>query len=128
MARIKAVARRACADSALTLEQPAAQIRSFSGWRFDTQKRELLSPYQAVLTLSSAEYRLLMAFFDHPRRVLSRGRLLDLTRGASLIFNERAIDLAVSRLRQKLGHAHEPARFIATVRGEGYVFDPEPAG
>ena len=51
------------------------------------------------------------AFVDHPRRVLSRERLLDLSRAPGVEVTDRSIDLAVSRLRQKLGDTPRgPAR------------------
>jgi two-component system OmpR family response regulator len=71
--------------------------------------------------LSSAEFRLLSAFVDHPRRVLSRDRLLDLAHAPGVEITGRSIDLAVSRLRQKLD---DPA-LIRTVRGEGYSFEAD---
>ncbi len=91
----------------------------FNGWVFDRLRRQLSSPQQVVLALSSAEFRLLSAFVDHPRRVLSRERLLDLAHAPGADVTDRSIDLAVSRLRQKLA---DP-KLIRTVRGEGYAFE-----
>ena len=68
---------------------------------------------------------MLSAFVDHPRRVLSRGRLLELSRAPGVEVTDRSIDLAVSRLRQKLGAAPRDAGPIRTVRGEGYLFEAE---
>ncbi|HYP32528.1 MAG TPA: helix-turn-helix domain-containing protein, partial [Burkholderiaceae bacterium] len=75
--------------------------------------------------LSSAEYRLLSAFVERPRRVLTRDQLLDATRGQGVVVADRAIDLAVSRLRQKLSAAQDGEQLICTIRGEGYIFDAE---
>jgi two-component system OmpR family response regulator len=121
VARFKAGIRRTGAGAATQ----AGAVRSFAGWRFDTLKRELVSAEQVAIPLSTAEFRLLMALVDHPRRVLSRNQLLDFTRGPGVIANDRSIDLAVSRLRQKLGATASGAQLIATVRGEGYMFDPD---
>ena len=76
-----------------------------------------------VLPLSSAEFRLLAVFVERPGRVLSRERLLELTRAPGLDVSDRSIDLAVSRLRAKLGDGGREPRLIRTVRGEGYLFD-----
>ena len=71
--------------------------------------------------LSGTEYRLLRVFLDHPNRVLSRDQLLELTQGRDAGPFDRAVDVQVSRLRQRLGDdPHEP-KLIKTVRGEGYV-------
>src|SRR6201999_4122862 len=97
----------------------------FAGWRFDRLKRQLVSPQDVVVPLSSAEYRLLNAFVERPRRVLTRDQLLDATRGQGVVVADRAIDLAVSRLRQKLATAPDGEQLICTIRGEGYIFDAE---
>jgi two-component system, OmpR family, response regulator len=113
VARIKAVLRRGQAPGA-----KSAELR-FAGWTFDRLRRQLLAPDGAVVALSAAEYRLLNAFVENPGRVLTRDRLLDLTRAPGTEVSDRSIDLAVSRLRGKLG---EPP-VIRTLRGEGYLFD-----
>ena len=77
----------------------------------------------SVVALSAAEFRLLTAFCQHPRQALTRDRLLDLTRAPGTEVNDRSIDLAVSRLRAKLGDG--PGGLIRTLRGEGYLFDTE---
>ena len=122
VARIKAVLRRRSAPGA---ERGGDSVVEFAGWRFDRLKRQLLSPQQVVVPLSSAEYRLLSAFVERPRRVLTRDQLLDATRGQGVVVADRAIDLAVSRLRQKLSTAQDGEQLICTIRGEGYIFDAE---
>jgi two-component system OmpR family response regulator len=120
VARIKAVMRRRSAPNG-----GGDGSVEFAGWRFDRLKRQLLSPQQVVVPLSSAEYRLLSAFVERPRRVLTRDQLLDATRGQGVVVADRAIDLAVSRLRQKLSAAQDGEQLICTIRGEGYIFDAE---
>jgi two-component system OmpR family response regulator len=120
VARIKAVRRRHGAPGPGARDEGVVE---FAGWRFDRLKRQLVSPRQVVVPLSSAEFRLLDAFVERPRRVLSRDQLLDATRGQGAVVADRAIDLAVSRLRQKLASAEGGEQLICTVRGEGYLFD-----
>jgi len=121
VARINAVVRRARKGSD---DKPGfARTARFDGWTFDRVLRQLVSPEQVVVALSSAEYRLLSAFVDQPGRVLSRERLIELTRAPGVEINDRSIDLAVSRLRQKLGDPPREPRLIRTLRGEGYLFD-----
>ncbi len=95
----------------------------FAGWQFDRLKRQLLSAEQVVLPLSAAEFRLLSAFVQHAGRVLSRDRLIELTRAPGVEVNDRSVDLAVSRLRGKLGDPPRDPQLIRTVRGEGYLFN-----
>ena len=117
VARIKATLRRGQQAAAAS---PAAEV-AFGPWRFDRIRRQLLAADGTVVALSAAEYRLLAAFVDHAGSVLSRDRLAELTRVPGSEASERAIDLAVSRLRGRLG---DP-RLIRTLRGEGYLFDPK---
>jgi two-component system OmpR family response regulator len=122
VARINAVLRRAPRSDAANAPPPQRSV-AFQGWSFDRMQRLLVSPAQVVVALSSAEYRLLSAFVERPRRVLSRDVLVDLTRSSGVEVNHRSIDLAVSRLRQKLGDAARDPTLLRTVRGEGYLFD-----
>ena len=115
VARIKATLRRGQQAAA---GAPAAEL-AFGAWRFDRIRRQLLAADGTVVALSAAEYRLLAAFVDHAGSVLSRERLAELTRTPGGEANERSIDLAVSRLRHRLGDAS----LIRTLRGEGYLFD-----
>ncbi len=126
VARIKAVLRR---GSAVAATAPATEAR-FGGWVFDRLRRQLLAPDGVVVALSAAEFRLLSAFVDHPGQVLGRDRLLALSHAPGAVANDRSVDLAVSRLRGKLGDGADGQPLIRTIRGEGYRFDglgPAPA-
>jgi two-component system OmpR family response regulator len=124
VARIHAVVRRARKGGGSAADGAAfTRIVRFEGWTFDRMLRQLVSPERVVVALSSAEYRLLSAFVERPGRVLSRERLIELTRAPGVEVNDRSIDLAVSRLRQKLGDPPREPRLIRTLRGEGYLFD-----
>ncbi|MEO5338482.1 MAG: response regulator transcription factor [Magnetospirillum sp. WYHS-4] len=120
LARIRSVLRRAQALPVNLAPPPAGRYR-FAGWALDAGARRLTSPDDVVVSLSAAEYRLLHAFVTHPNRVLTRDQLMDLTRGRDAEPFDRAIDLQVSRLRQKLGdNARDPV-LIKTLRSEGYL-------
>ena len=68
------------------------------------------------LALSPTEFHLLVRFMERPGRVLSRDQLLELVKGSSEEAFDRAIDVQVSRLRQKLGDEWGH-RLIKTIRG-----------
>lgn len=99
------------------------QRLEFSGWTLDLTRRELLSPSGAVVDLTSGEHDLLVAFVEHPQRVLSRDRLLDLARNRVSAGFDRSIDVQVSRLRRKI-EGETGQTMIKTVRGVGYMFVP----
>ena len=63
----------------------------------------------------------MVAFVQHPQRVLSRDQLLDLTRGREAAPFDRSVDNQVSRLRRKIEEDPGRPELIKTVRGGGYV-------
>lgn len=118
VARINAVLRR---SRVLTERRQEKSQVALGGWTFDRIGRQLESPDGVVLPLSNAEFRMLQAFVDHPRRLLTRDQLMELTRAPGVDVSDRTIDLTISRLRTKLkGDARD---LIKTIRGEGYLFD-----
>jgi len=71
--------------------------------------------------LSILELRLLAALLVADGRILSRDQLLDAIHGVGEAdVTDRAIDVYVKRLREKLGDDPAAPRFVATVRGAGY--------
>jgi two-component system OmpR family response regulator len=118
LARIRAILRRPAQgrDSA-----PPTERYSFEGWRLDWTARTLTDPSGRLLNLTSGELSLLLAFVERPGRILSRDQLLALTHGPLAENFDRAVDLAISRLRRKLDRAGQPP-LIETVRGVGYRF------
>jgi two-component system OmpR family response regulator len=84
-------------------------------------RRRLLNPEGVEVALTGGEYDLLLALLERSNRVLTREMLLDLLRGRQAGPFDRAIDVAVSRLRRKLEDDGRNAQLIKTVRGGGYV-------
>jgi DNA-binding response OmpR family regulator len=73
------------------------------------------------ISLSALELRLLVALLDADGRALTRDQLLDAIHGAGEgDVLDRAIDVYVKRLREKLGDDPNAPRYVATVRGVGY--------
>ncbi len=82
LARIRTVLRRR--DKAAGGGAPAGDARdgwSFAGWRINVDARMLYDPTDKLVSLTDGEFRLLRAFVEHPRRVLTRDQLLDFARG-----------------------------------------------
>jgi len=120
LARIRAVLRRA-GDTAGPRSDPAANRYRFGGWTLEPARRRLLNPESVEVALTGGEYDLLLALVERANRVLTRDMLLDLLRGRQAGPFDRAIDVAVSRLRRKLEDDGRNAQLIKTVRGGGYV-------
>ena len=123
LARIRAVLRRAAARP--NAERAiGGRLISFARYVLDTQRREVISPDGVAIDLSGGEYDLLLAFIEHPNRVLSRDQLLELSRNRSADPFDRSIDVQVSRLRRKLEAGEKTPALIKTIRGAGYIFVP----
>jgi two-component system OmpR family response regulator len=121
LARIRAVLRRASGESATGAKEPPPKSVSFSGWTLEPARRRLLNPDGAEVPLTGGEYELLTVLVDRANRVLTRDMLMDLLRGRQAGPFDRAIDVAVSRLRRKLEDDGRNPSLIKTVRGGGYV-------
>lgn len=79
------------------------------------------------VSLTSVEFRLLVAILEADGRVLSRDQLLDAVHGEDAVeILDRTIDVHIRRLRDKLDDDPEMPRYVATVRGAGYRAAPQP--
>jgi len=124
LARIRAVLRRYERD---TDSQPVAKnsVYCFEGWRLNPSKRELHNHDNALISLTSGEFDLLLTFVEHPQRVLNRDQLLDLTKGRDGLPFDRSIDVQLSRLRHKIEPDPKQPTIIKTIRNSGYMFTAE---
>jgi two-component system OmpR family response regulator len=125
LARIRAILRRAEDRPPVVLgnEMEAEATFAFDGWTISPGRRQLLDPRGQPVDLTGGEFDLLLALVERPQRVLSRDRLLDLTKGRAASLFDRSVDVQIGRLRRKLEAAAPGAgALIATVRGGGYMF------
>jgi two-component system phosphate regulon response regulator OmpR len=119
LARIEAVLRRKKGASALNKDQPV----SFGPFVFDPVTRQL-SKDKEIIRLTGGEVNLLEALVGNPGKPLSRDRLLALARDDEGERNDRAIDIAILRLRRAIEDDPKQPRWIQTVWGVGYRFSP----
>ena len=117
VARIRSVLRR---SERAPIVQDEELVYRFDGWTLDPLKRKLVDPDGTTVPISTAEFRMLRAFCDHPRQVLDRDRLLDMVQGREAQLFDRAVDNQVSRLRRKIEADSRNPQLIQTVRGGGY--------
>ncbi|MDF0749733.1 response regulator transcription factor [Marinobacter sp. 71-i] len=115
-ARVKALLRRCSFTRA---DNP--RFVRFDRWRLDTLAHELVSDQGETAPLSGADFALLQLFLTHPNEVLDRDTISGVTRGRESMPLDRVVDVAVSRLRQRLGDRGRNPRLIKTVRGAGYL-------
>lgn len=119
IARIRTVLRRVPAGG---LASTKPRSYGFEGWTLDLTRRELRNPAQAVVPVSSLEYRLLELLLASGREILTRDRIMEAVAGRPVDPFERRIDIAISRLRNRIGDGGREPRLIKTVRNRGYVF------
>ncbi|MDQ9169358.1 response regulator [Oxalobacteraceae bacterium R-40] len=122
LARIRSLLRRSHAPVAGSASALRQQLQ-FANWTLDCDAGHLIAADGMIVMLSSAELRLLKVFLDNPKRVLSRDQLLNHTQGSDAGALDRAIDIQVSRLRQKLNEDARSPQIIKTVRNGGYMLD-----
>ena len=120
VARIRSVLRRSNRGTPGAAEA-VDEIYEFDNWRLDPLKRRLTDPEGVTMAISSAEFRLLCAFLDHPRQVMDRDRLLDMVQGREAHLFDRAVDNQISRLRRKIEVDSRNPQLIQTVWGGGYM-------
>ena len=118
VARIKAVLRR---TSDGRVKAPDADAYAFADWVLRTGERELVDKEGRAVPLSTGEYNLLLALVTHPKRVLTRDQLLDLSQHRDMGAFERSIDNHISRLRKKVEANLAKPKLIKTVWGGGYT-------
>jgi two-component system OmpR family response regulator len=122
VARVRALLRRSESGSSSARFRPRSL--TFAGWRIDPTARELHDPAGVRITLTSAEFDLLLAFCRNPGQVLSRERLIELAFGGLVGSVDRSVDVHISRIRQKIEPDPKERSMIKTVRLGGYVFTP----
>lgn len=116
VARIRAVLRR---SAPVETEQATPACFRFAGFRAEPDLRRVTAEDGSEITLTGAEFDLLMAFLERPGRILSRDQLLDITKGREAGPFDRSVDVLVSRLRRKLGDQGN-YQILKTLRNGGY--------
>jgi two-component system OmpR family response regulator len=114
LAHVRAVLRRQ------RLRQPPRRTYYFQGWKIDLDANELLDAQGRQVELTDGEFAMLRVLVTRHRRVLKRDELLRAARGTRSEAFARAVDIQISRLRQKLNAPGDS--LIRTVRNEGYLF------
>jgi DNA-binding response OmpR family regulator len=122
-ARLKSVLRRMQERRAPPAPPRDARI-PIGRCSLDVASRQLLDAEGREVPVTAMEFDLLRAFAEHPNQVLSRDRLLTLTRNREWEPFDRSIDIRVARVRRKIQDDAGEPQAIRTVRGAGYMYVP----
>lgn len=115
VARIRGILRRV-----LSSTEPRGEVK-LGRYHFDLD-REILDSDDGPVRLTTSEAKLLRVLASHPGTAFSRD---DLQRLSGLSGGGRAIDVQVTRLRRKIEPTPKVPRYLQTVRGQGYVLQPD---
>ncbi len=118
LARVKAVLRRGQHVPAAVDQQQAISLMGIS---LNPATREV-SIAQQLIELTSVEFNVLHQLMKNPGVIVSKSELTQKVLHRELTAYDRAIDVHLSRVRQKLAAYFTTKEIIKTVRGEGYLF------
>ncbi|WP_435208038.1 response regulator [Micromonospora sp. bgisy143] len=119
VARIRAVLRRQSPEVA----EAGAPTLAAGPVRMDIE-RHVVTVQGGAVQLPLKEFELLELLLRNAGRVLTRGQLIDRVWGADYVGDTKTLDVHVKRLRSKIEPEPSAPRFIVTVRGLGYKFEP----
>jgi two-component system, OmpR family, response regulator RegX3 len=119
VARIRAVLRRRSPEAG----EAAGAALEGGPVRMDVDRHVVTVDGQAV-PLPLKEFELLELLLRNAGRVLTRGQLIDRIWGADYVGDTKTLDVHVKRLRAKVEPQPSAPRYIITVRGLGYKFEP----
>jgi two-component system, OmpR family, phosphate regulon response regulator OmpR len=91
--------------------------------RYDLDRGELWRGSE-VIRLTATEAQLMRIFAAAPGEAIPRARLVgDIEREEG--GGDRAVDVQITRLRRKIEDDPKQPRYLQTVRGEGYMLQPD---
>jgi two-component system, OmpR family, phosphate regulon response regulator PhoB len=116
-ARVRTVLRRA------KTPEPERAALSYGDLEIDAASREVTRSGRP-LRLTAKEFDLLRFLASHPRKVFSRGQLMDRVWGYEAALDTGTVTVHMRRLREKIEDDPSRPRFLETVWGVGYRFVP----
>ncbi len=120
LARIRSVLRRHAPESSETAEVES-HIFEFGPFHLNTNKHELKRNGE-VINLTSGEFDMLNIFINNIDQVLSRDKLLEISKGYERTPFDRSVDICIGRLRKKIEPDPSNPTYLKTVWGVGYLF------
>jgi DNA-binding response OmpR family regulator len=118
-ARVRTVLRRAA-----TSRRPVDDVLDFGALCIDVRSREVTVTGEAV-ALTPKEFDLLVFLASAPRQVFSRRQILTHVWESAPEYQDPAtVTVHIGRLRQKIEVDPDEPRWIGTVWGVGYRFEP----
>lgn len=118
IARIKAVLRRQSEG-----EEVSSNAVESGPVRMDIERHVVTVAGQTV-AMPLKEFELLEMLLRNAGRVLTRSQLIDRVWGSDYVGDTKTLDVHIKRLRSKIEPDSSTPRYVVTVRGLGYKFEP----
>ncbi|MBM7052248.1 MULTISPECIES: response regulator transcription factor [unclassified Rothia (in: high G+C Gram-positive bacteria)] len=118
IARIRAVLRRRG-----DLEDVADSAIESGPVRMDIE-RHVVTVLGQPVSMPLKEFELLEMLLRNAGRVLTRSQLIDRVWGTDYVGDTKTLDVHIKRLRSKVEPDPSDPRYVVTVRGLGYKFEP----
>ena len=121
ISRVKALLRRSYKGTSTITE-----VLSFNNNNLVIDKDKMMvKKDNKKITLTTIEFKILLALASNNSIVLSREQLIDLAFGNDYDGYDRTVDTHIKNLRQKIEMDPKNPRYITTVYGAGYKFEGE---
>ncbi len=124
VARVRAVLRRATRKEVEDPQAAQGRLPFGKAW-LDLEAAKLFDEDGKPVPLTAMEFNLLKLFAKNRGRVLNRDQILEGAHDREWDPFDRSIDIRISRIRKKIEHNPSKPAVIRTVRGLGYIYDPE---
>lgn len=118
IARVRAVLRRQA-----EVEEASPQAVESGPVRMDIERHVVTVDGEAV-AMPLKEFELLEILLRNAGRVLTRSQLIDRVWGSDYVGDTKTLDVHIKRLRSKIEPDSSNPRYVVTVRGLGYKFEP----
>ncbi|MBU5487786.1 response regulator transcription factor [Clostridium sp. MSJ-8] len=120
LARVKAVLRR---NNISVSNRDESNVEEFGELKIDFERHEVMVDDKLV-NMTLKEFELLEILVRNKGKILKRETLLDKVWGYEYIGETRTVDVHIRYIRKKIEKDDKNPRYIETVRGVGYRFNP----
>ena len=119
VSRVKAIIRRTYRDN-----NPLAELLIINKGDLEINIDKMIIKKQgAPITLTSNEFKILIALLTNPGQIFTREQLVNKAFGIDYDGFDRTIDTHIKNIRQKIEDDHKKPRYILSVYGMGYKFN-----
>jgi DNA-binding response OmpR family regulator len=118
VSRVKALIRRTYRDT-----HPLAELLIINNGDLEINIEKMIIKKQGkTVTLTSNEFKILIALLTNPGQIFSREQLVNKAFGVEYDGFDRTVDTHIKNIRQKIEDDHKNPKYIISIYGMGYKF------